>query len=133
MSAAVLPTVETRQVTAGVGNDENSAKLWRRRMYNTGSSTTLHAGERREKKSQERMSAQYFAFSLWPTRNIDKTRLRRINFSMFLSNHRVKSLITKNIENNILEGTTYRFYILFCYLTLFSNFKIKKIKSCKFN
>ena len=31
---------------------------------------------------------------------------------MFLSNLRVKSLITKIINNNIFEGMTYRFYIL---------------------
>ena len=31
---------------------------------------------------------------------------------MFLSNPRVKSPITKKINNNIFEGKTYRFYIL---------------------
>jgi len=45
--------------------------------------------------------------------NIHKTHLRRIIFSMtFLSNLRVKSHITKNIENNIFEGITYQYYIL---------------------
>jgi len=33
--------------------------------------------------------------------------LRRIVLSMLLSNFRVKSLITKKIENNIFEGITY--------------------------
>jgi len=31
---------------------------------------------------------------------------------MFLSNIRVKSPMTKKIENNIFEGMTYRLYIL---------------------
>jgi len=42
----------------------------------------------------KRMSA-LFVFSLWSRRNIDKTHLRRIVFSMFLSNLIVKSHITK--------------------------------------
>jgi len=51
-----------------------------------------------------------FIFSIWPTRNIDKTHLRI--FSIFFSNLRVKSPIKKKIDNNIFEGMTYRFYIL---------------------
>jgi len=31
---------------------------------------------------------------------------------MFLSNLRVKSPITKKIENNVFEGITYRYHIL---------------------
>jgi len=38
---------------------------------------------------------------------------------MFFSNFRVKSPITKNIENNILEGITYRFYILLLFDIVF--------------
>jgi len=36
-------------------------------------------------------------------------------FSMFLSNFGVKSLITKEIANNMFERMTYRFYILFLF------------------
>jgi len=54
------------------------------------------------------MSAHY-VFSLWSTRNIDKKNLRKIIFSMILSNFRVKTPITKKIDNNIFEGMTYRF------------------------
>ena len=39
-------------------------------------------------------------------------RQNGIIFSMFLSNLRIKFLITKKVENNIFEGMAYRFYIL---------------------
>lgn len=42
-------------------------------------------------------------FSLYPIRNIDKTHLCRIVFPMFLIKLRVKSPITKIIEDNIFE------------------------------
>jgi len=67
-----------------------------------------------------------FVFSLLPTRNIDKTHLRRIIFYKFLSNLRVKSPITKKMDNNIFEGMTYRFYILLLFDFVFD---IKNIQN----
>jgi len=60
-----------------------------------------------------------FVFSLWPTHNIDKTHLHKIIFSMFLSHPSVKSPVTKKIENNILDGMTFRFYILLLFDSVF--------------
>jgi len=49
-----------------------------------------------------------FSFSLWPTLNIDKTYLPTQNHFFYVFNNlRVKSPITKKLENNIFEEMTY--------------------------
>jgi len=50
---------------------------------------------------------------------------------MFSNNLRVKSAITKKIENNILEGMTYRFYILLLFDFAF-DFQNKQKKTLYF-
>jgi len=72
-----------------------------------------------------------FVFSLWPTRNINKTYLRKIIFSISLNNLRVKSPITKKVKNNNFEGMTYWFYILLLFDFIF-NLQHKQKKCCKF-
>jgi len=70
------------------------------------------------------ISSQYLFFFNHVQHKKTKTHLHKIVLSWFLSVLRVISLITKCIKNNIFEGLTYSFYILFIillYTLLFFN------------